>query len=128
MNRLSHTEAVYAELKHLKAHATKEELNKLVHTLVDPNRVESCIYGLMTGHCNSPRALELMEGLIPINGMFYYVILRDPDPDCDTSSDLMDDDYRNFTPLEQHIFDYPNDIKDIVAYLKGEIDVVELSR
>jgi hypothetical protein len=48
-----------AEIKNLKKKATKEEINKLVYHNFIPMSVAECIYGLMTGSCNSARAKEL---------------------------------------------------------------------
>lgn len=48
------------EITNLKQYATKEEINKLDFTDLNPNLRYSCIYGQMTGNCWSPRALELI--------------------------------------------------------------------
>lgn len=44
----------------LKQHATGEEKENLDFELFDASNVDECIYGQMTGHCQSKRANELM--------------------------------------------------------------------
>lgn len=54
---------VEREVRFLKENATKDELRVFLdeHTQIDPSSMYGCVYGLMTGHCNSDRAKELME-------------------------------------------------------------------
>jgi hypothetical protein len=122
--KLSHTEAVFAELNHIKSVATKAELRKLVAKLVEPDSITACIYGLMTGYCHSERAHLIMKGL---NFSHYYSSIERPVA-LEKGKLFNRAGYRNFyTPLERHIYQYPQDIKGIVAYLRGRKDVVELS-
>lgn len=44
----------------LKKHATKKEISKLDISDFNPDSESRCIYGLMTGHCESERANELI--------------------------------------------------------------------
>ncbi len=52
---------VEAEVKALKKHATPAEIDKLDRELVDYSHINNCIYGLMTGSCESPRARVLLD-------------------------------------------------------------------
>lgn len=52
---------VAAEAKALRQHATKEELKELDIRFLDTDSKYNCIYGLLTGHCNSKRAIALIE-------------------------------------------------------------------
>jgi|ERR1044072_387937 hypothetical protein len=54
-------EDVRKEAEALKIHATKEERDRLCLSELNPTGVKACIYGLMTGHCDSPRSLELIQ-------------------------------------------------------------------
>lgn len=54
-------EYVRTEVKNLKKHATKEELDRLDFKTLVPALFQNCIYGQMTGNCNSARAVELMH-------------------------------------------------------------------
>lgn len=52
---------VLSEATSLRELATPPEKNNLnVYTIFPSNR-EKCVYGQMTGSCNSPRAIELMQ-------------------------------------------------------------------
>lgn len=48
------------EARNLKKHAKKEELISLDFEKLDPESKSNCIYGLMTGNCNSKRAKSLI--------------------------------------------------------------------
>lgn len=54
-------ELVKQEAISLKANATKAELKKLNINTLDSNESDLCIYGQMTGHCESDRAHILIE-------------------------------------------------------------------
>jgi hypothetical protein len=45
----------------LRTHATQQERNKLCIQLLNPRSQTNCIFGLMTGDCDSTRALELIQ-------------------------------------------------------------------
>lgn len=51
---------VIEEAKNLKKNATKEELENLNFEELDPDWPVKCIYGQMTGSCNSERAVNLI--------------------------------------------------------------------
>lgn len=52
---------VKEEAKKLRKLATKEELKNLSFVFLNPCSAQNCIYGQMTGNCNSERALALIE-------------------------------------------------------------------
>ncbi len=52
---------VLHEINMLKTNATKTELERLDFDDFSPSRRDGCIYGQMTGNCNSKRAKELMD-------------------------------------------------------------------
>jgi hypothetical protein len=54
-------EDVRKEAEALRVHATSEELGRLDIDALDPKLNATCIYGLMTTHCNSDRAIHLIE-------------------------------------------------------------------
>lgn len=56
MNKEIFLKQVITELKHIKRHATPEELNKLSFITFNKNNPCKCIYGQMTGNCDSTRA------------------------------------------------------------------------
>lgn len=49
------------EIKNLWVHATKEELARLDHNAINPFSIDNCIYGQLTGDCDSGRAHELIR-------------------------------------------------------------------
>jgi hypothetical protein len=51
---------VRKEAEALRVHATKEELGRLDIETLDPEALRKCIYGCMTGHCHSDRAIDLI--------------------------------------------------------------------
>jgi len=53
-------QAVEAEVHAIKLHATTDEIEKLLSSFDGENRA-NCVYGQLTGSCESPRAKELME-------------------------------------------------------------------
>jgi len=59
MKKSTFLEHVETEATHIRENATNEEINKLDFDYLDPEHVEHCIYGQMTGKCDSERAREL---------------------------------------------------------------------
>src|SRR5687767_8745177 len=53
-------EDVRKEAEALKIHATKEERERLDFSALNSTSVTNCIYGQMTGHCDSERSLYLI--------------------------------------------------------------------
>ncbi len=52
---------VRAEIDAIKQNATREELDRLNESYFIPDSPTRCIYGLMTGHCDTSRAKEIMD-------------------------------------------------------------------
>ena len=52
---------VIEEALNIKENATSEEIAKLDEDKVNGEDQRKCIYGLMTGHCNTDRAIELIK-------------------------------------------------------------------
>lgn len=52
---------VVEEAVNLKKYATKKELSKLDYTHLAGNHPDNCIYGQLTGSCNSARAYRLIR-------------------------------------------------------------------
>lgn len=59
MERSEFLKLVRKEIISLKKKATSEELCKLNFSTLAPSNTEKCIYGQMTGDCDSDRAREL---------------------------------------------------------------------
>lgn len=52
---------VMHEIEMLKLHATESEKSRLDNYWFDPSDIQQCIYGQMTGSCETKRAKELMS-------------------------------------------------------------------
>ena len=72
-------ELVKKEADNIKLYATPEEIAKLDERFVSGTNTERCVYGLMTGDCNSERAKELIAQCVqnvfictPKNGFLQY--------------------------------------------------------
>ena len=61
---------VIKEATNIKRLATKEEVEKLNICFFAPANFNNCIYGQMTGDCNSPRAINLIQSC---SELFYSV-------------------------------------------------------
>lgn len=61
MTKKEFLQEVVQEAKNIKEHATEKEKDRLDFAWLDPSNVTRCIYGQMSGHCRSDRALELIN-------------------------------------------------------------------
>lgn len=112
---------VMAELENIKAKATIEEIDKLVFDTFNHESVTVCIYGQMTGRCDSKRAIEITPKTYEyISGKGYNFRGQDYNKRLKLSAN-------NYTPLEKYLYIVKKPMhKKIIAYLKGETDTLEL--
>jgi hypothetical protein len=113
---------VKAELDNIKAKATKEELSNLNIDRFNHNRNSRCIYGQMTGDCDSRRAMELAPKI--------YHRLGDGDKHGFAKQDFQKREGLNqnyYTALEKYLFmvKKPTHSK-IIDYLTGKINNIQL--
>jgi hypothetical protein len=103
-------EDVKKEAMALKEHATREELGKLDFTILNPNSGHLCVYGQLTGMCDSDRADELIKECAPR----LYVHLDD-------FVAVPTNNFENFywSPIEKYILDDDAKNKNLIDYLKG---------
>ncbi len=108
---------VKAEIKHLKEHATAEEIGRLNFETFCGQNSRSCIYGQMTGNCHSSRAVELYHKSIHI--LFIEgdkVIIHEGTPDD-----------AKLTSMEKYLFhSSKTEHGKIINYLKGKCDKLDL--
>jgi hypothetical protein len=131
-------EDVRKEAEALRQKATPEELSRLNFNCLDPHHLNKCIYGQMTGHCNSVRGVQLIESCAIRyikDGDLTYVA-RDGFKRIQervngaTVSDLYYD--RNslldvhYSAIEAYILLPEARNENLIAYLKGETDKLEL--
>lgn len=103
------------EADNIRKFATKEEISRLNFRDLIPVHSESCIYGLMTGDCNSKRATELIEKCCP-KGYFYYLISSN-----DKRLSMNDTAFtvRNYSAIEREIYRNPEGNKKLIKYIKS---------
>lgn len=125
---------VKAEAVALRQHATKEELGRLDADWMDPNDFTSCIYGQMTGNCNSKRAIELMQkcctrffkNLYKEFYVFDDVSSAVNGEKCDLSGRKNDEMPKYFSAVETYIFTDEEKNENLISYLRGETDDLNL--
>lgn len=111
-------EDVRKEADALRVHATGEERGRLDITTMRPNDTSLCYYGQMTGYCDSPRATELINKCACV---FFYA-----DSDKDNLNPIYEfKDYR-WSAIEFYTGLPEANNANLIAYLKGEIDTLEL--
>lgn len=129
-------ENVRHEVETIKNLATKKEINRLDFNSLDPDSKIDCIYGQMTGYCRSRRALKLIsEGCIrmvknpddTLNGVTFNTAekqIAGPFDKKFINDKFMVIDY--FSSLETYILLKDSKTRNIIKYLKGEINTLKL--
>ncbi len=97
------------EIKNIKKHATKEEIERLNFETFNPKRASFCIYGQMTGSCYSDRAIELGPKCYQSS----YVGFTEGKIDLRSG--------KAFTALEKYVaYADPQINRNIIDFIKGE--------
>lgn len=111
-------EDVKKEAEALRVHATKEELGRLDIKYLDGNDIKLCIYGQMTGDCDSSRASYLIQKCAPC----YF------ESESEELNIILNQNFAEFrwSPLEHYIRISKARNANLIAYLKGETDTLEL--
>lgn len=125
--------AVHKEAAKLFKNATQEEKDRLDFEGLDPNMGRRCVYGQMTGYCYSSRATKLITACASL-------VLRVgenelPNVSCalrhENKKNLQkrngDLGYYIFSPIEVYTAQDGADNAQLIAYLKGECDILDLS-
>lgn len=111
-------EDVRKEAEALKIHATVEEREKLDISKLKPNSTSFCIYGQMTGDCDSRRASHLIKNCTKI-----YI-------EAGSAIDHMElnavfADFR-WSPIEFYILQKEARNANLIAFLRGETETLTL--
>lgn len=129
---------VKKEAEALRKNATSEERSKLNFNSLDPHHLNKCIYGQMTGNCNSVRGVQLIEACAKRyikDGDLTYVA-RDGFKRIQervngaTVADLYYD--RNslidvhYSAIEAYILLPEAKNAELISYLRGETDNLDL--
>lgn len=110
---------VKKEIDNLKLKATQEEIDMLDFSMLDSDNRFQCIYGQMTGYCESERALELTPKKYDDTG--WGLDFSDA-----KKNSVFTQTQPNFTPLEVYISMLNSNNADVIKYLKGEIETLNL--
>ena len=122
---------VKLEAEALRKHATQEEKDKLNIDDVSPGDIQKCFYGLMTGGCFSLRANFL---IVSCAKPFSRWITRYKRSYVQTFRyNRYSGNRMYFTPLEYYIYqaytqNQRGSIANLIAYIKGESDTLELGK
>lgn len=111
---------VREEAEKLLALSTQMERNALDFSSFDPCNAAHCVYGQMAGHCRSNRAMELLEACAKP-----YMIDIEGDL-CDDGAVFHQGLLVNYSPIESYIMLPGAKNANLLAYLKGETDTLEL--
>lgn len=87
------------EMDAITKHFPLSEINEMLNSKIEGNNVTSCIYGILTGDCNSEEAKQFI-----LNNVEEVIILG---PSSFSFEDGMKSDARSAyyeTPLEQYIY------------------------
>lgn len=130
---------VRTEVEALKANATQEEIAKLNFETFNPMKMDRCIYGQMTGSCENKRAKELMDKACVrvTNKDSRSFENRNFDDVVDKINGAYEQqtwvptgwherDYGYLSMVETYIFLSGSKPKNIMDYLKGNVETLEL--
>lgn len=134
-------EDVRTEAQALRENATSEEVDLLNRSEFDPEDFNQCIYGQMTGSCQSKRASELIHLCCPryFKNETYVEYESIEDAMVDVNGEKIEgvdspdklkahreDWLVHLSSLETYIMTPEANIGGLISYLKGEIDTLEL--
>ncbi len=127
MKKSEFLDMVQIELDTIKQNATQEEINKLNFDSFNFCNASDCIYGQMTGKCNSDRAKQLY----PKSFALVYNLASINETNRFKQQSLNKGDF--YTPLEKYLFMVRTNNgykskkhKEVIDYLKNEITEIEL--
>ena len=115
--------AVIAEIKRIKRLATPEEIEKLNFKRFQHEKSDECIYGQMTGNCDSERARTIMPKKFDnIVDSFNYKNTH--------KYKFKEQSFKkgtNFTALEKYLYMCPKTThKHIFDFLKGKVKTLDI--
>lgn len=112
-------ELTIREATNLKQHATEVEKEKLTKKFFEPDNISRCIYGQMTGDCDSSRAVKLAKlciGKVSVAGLESKRISQTKPRSA----------YARYSPLEAYIYQYRGSGEKIIDFIKGETETLDL--
>lgn len=135
MSQITH-EQFLADVRHevetIKKLATPEEISRLKFKRFNPDSKSNCIYGQMTGDCRSIRACDLLSSAcvrvthnrkVKLHESTFEEILEVINGPL---KGRMKDDLNYISMLETYILLKDSKSKNIMDYLKGKTETLEL--
>lgn len=123
MEKSKFLQEVREELENIKKNATPNEIARLNLETFDHSSHTLCIYGQMTGSCDTSRARELQPksyDRIQVEGQFVS-------PEYNPFKSQSYAKGSDFTALEKYLFMVKTKTQaNIIQYLKGDIDKITL--
>lgn len=109
---------VAKEAAALRVHATEEERGRLDFLSLNPTDMAMCIYGQMTGDCDSHRASRLIKNCTSI-----FI-----DNNSEGLEMYLAKEFRDYhwSPIEYYILLPEARNANLIAYLRGETDTLQL--
>jgi hypothetical protein len=116
------------EITNIKKHATKEQKKRLDLADFYPNSPKDCIYGQMTGNCNSAAALRLIRLCAPNKSKHCVRPIWEDRNAADSCTIARDYTFRQcYSPLEEYLFSSTNRIQaHIINFIKGKCKKLQL--
>ena len=111
---------VIKEADNIKKFATKEEIGKLNFETLDPTHLKLCIYGQMTGDCDSDRARYLLNKCTKP----YSMDIEKDSPRSNSKYFPNTHKRFSFSPIEYAISNHPKHNNQLIKYLKGEVETI----
>jgi len=112
-------ELVRDEAAKLREFATVEERGRLDFSRLKPGDLWLCIYGQMTGSCFSERSLQLLQ-ICSIPYGYNLIVYEYHKRGFD------DTFFRSYSPIDFYTCQPYAKNAELISYLKGETDILEL--
>ena len=125
-------ELVKKEAENLRVSATVKERQRLDLSCLDPDNPRMCIYGQMTGNCFNERSYTLIRECctqvysVPENIMFGIITRSTLNGKPYKLENPEDRQLKYFSPIEKYIMEDDADTEQLVAYIKGETDTLDI--
>jgi hypothetical protein len=129
---------VRKEAEALKIHATVEELSKLNIEELDPETRTDCIYGGISGDCDSPRAIELISKCacryiiddhlpgIKYDGFERIAKYINGTKVADLHKKRHGSEFAHYSAIEAYILLPEANNANLISFLRGESETLEL--
>lgn len=124
---------VLKEALAIRKHATKDEISNLIAKDVNPDSIERCIYGKMTGNCSNDRAKVLLAACAKValpKDIIYrlsqdYKLIDDKITGACDIRERIGNIIECYSPIETAIMMNKSIIPKIIRVIKGKSDTLD---